>query len=93
MIIQTSQINTPTDPGTIKQIKDCMEEISGAMTRIEGEKALIKEAVDVLSKEVELPKSYLNKMSRLYHKQNISQVAADQVALNELYGKVFDVEV
>lgn len=92
-IEQTSAIATPTDPATIKRIKDCMLEVSGSMTRIAGEREFIKEAIKDLAKEVELPKSYLNKMSKLYHRQNISQVAADQEALNELYGKIFDVEV
>ena len=93
MIIQTSQINIPTDPTIIKQIRDCMEEVSGAMTRMEGEKSFIKEAIAALSEAVELPKGALGKMARLYHRQNVSEVAADQEAVVDLYSKVFDVEV
>lgn len=93
MIIQTAQINVPTDPATLKKIRDCMQEISGAMTRIEGEKTFIKEAIAALSEEVDLPVKYLKTLSRLYHRQNVSEVAADQEATVDLYIKVFDQDV
>lgn len=92
-VIQTADITIPTNDAAIKRIRDCMNEISASLTRIEGEKIFIKEAIEALSKDVDLPKAYLRRMSKLYHSQNISEVAADQEAVVKLYEKVFDVAV
>jgi TRAP-type mannitol/chloroaromatic compound transport system substrate-binding protein len=88
--IQTSDINIPSDPTTIKKIKDACIEISASMTRAEAEKNLQKEAVTVLSEETEIPKKYLNKLAKLYHKQNRDQVFAETEATDAFYDRVFD---
>ena len=91
-VIQTSAIVVPSDPATQKRIKDALHEASAAMTRIEGERDFLKELIADLSKDTELPKPYLNKISRLYHKHNFSEVTADQEAVQELYEKIFGAE-
>ena len=91
-IIDTEQFVIPNDPATIKKIKDACFEISASMTRIEGEKDFIKEAVEELSKDTEIPKKHLNKVARYFHKSNKDQVEAEQSSTNELYDRIFATE-
>lgn len=88
--IQTADINIPSDPATIKKIKDACIEISASMTRAEAEKTLQKEAVTLLAEETEIPKKYLNKLAKLYHKQNKDQVFAETESTDALYDRVFE---
>lgn len=88
-IVQTSQINMPSDPTTLKTIKDALFEISASMTRVEGEKDLQKTALADLAEKTEVPKKYLARMAALYHRQNKSEVEGDQELISELYDMVF----
>lgn len=88
-IIQTTDINMPSDPATLKQIQDCMFEVSASKTRIEGEKSLIKEAIADLSEKTGVNKKYLNKIANLYHKQNRQEVEAEAESTVELYDRIF----
>jgi len=92
-VINTKEFIMPSDPAMIKKIKDAMNEASASYTRIEGERDFLKELFSDLSKDTELPKSYLNKIAKAWHKQNMSEAAADQEAIVELYEKIFDTEV
>lgn len=88
-VIQTSEIIMPSDPETIKVIQDACKEISASMTRAEGERDFQKEAIAELAEKTELPKSYISKISRLYHRQNRDQVENEQTAVVDLYDKIF----
>jgi len=89
MIIDTKQVNMPSDPTLVKKIKDALQEASASYTRIEGEKDFLKELFTDLAKDTELPKGYLTKISKLYHAQNLAEVQQDQEAVIELYERVF----
>lgn len=91
-IVQTSNINMPSDPETLKIIKDAMFELSASMTRVEGEKSFQKEAIADLAEKTELPAKYLKKMQNLYHKQNKAEVEGDNEVISELYEAVFPSE-
>jgi hypothetical protein len=54
-----------------------MQEVSNSFTRMEGERSFIKEAINDLSDEVDIPKKILNKMSRVFHKQNMAEVLGE----------------
>jgi hypothetical protein len=88
-VIQTSEIIIPSDPVSIKAIQDACKEISASMTRVEGEKSLQKEAIAELAEKTQIPKKFLNKISRLYHRQNRQEVEAEQEATVDLYDKIF----
>lgn len=88
-IVQTSQITLPSDPETLKTIKDAMFEISASMSRVEGEKEFQKEAIADLAEKTDIPKKYLSKMASLYHRNNRSEVEGDMEATGELYDAVF----
>jgi hypothetical protein len=89
MIVETNQITMPNDPIVLKAIKDAMQEASASFTRIEGEKDFLKNLFADLSTGSELPKGYLVKMAKIYHKQNLAAVSVDQENIVELYEKVF----
>ena len=88
-VIQTNQVNMPNDPEIQKKIKDALFEASCSYTRIAGEKDFLKELFADLSEAVDLPKNYLQKISKLYHSQNVNEVVADQESVQELYYKIF----
>jgi hypothetical protein len=88
-IIQTSEFIVPSDPTTLKQIQDCMGEMSASMTRAEGEKSFQKEAIEELSKTTDIPKKFLAKLAKLHHKQNKSEVEVENETTSELYDRVF----
>ena len=80
-----SNIIIPSSESDKQKIKDAMKEISNAMTRIDSEKDFIKEAINDLSDTVQIPKKYLNKMARIYHKQNLSEVKTEMDDIETLY--------
>jgi hypothetical protein len=71
-----------------KKINDALQEISNSMTRMSTEKDLIKTIVTDLSDEYQLPKKTINKLARIYHKQNFSEEAQDFEELETLYEEV-----
>lgn len=68
-----------------KKIFDALREISGAKTRIEAERDLIKEAINDLFDQYKIPKKTLNKMARVYHKQNFTEEQASNEEFEQLY--------
>ena len=72
-----SGIIIPSSPEDRKRIRDCMEEISASYLRQEAEKTFVKEALASLEEDVEIPKKYLAKMARIYHKQNLSELVSE----------------
>lgn len=88
-IVQTSQINFPNDPQTLKTIKDALFEISASMTRVEGEKTFQKEALADLAEKTEVPVKFLKTCASIYHRQNKDQVEGDKEAVFELYDAIF----
>ena len=80
-----SNIIIPSSPEDRKAIKDAMQEISNAYTRIEAERDFIKEALADLQDKVDIDKKYLRKMSRIYHKQNIVEFTTEAEDIETLY--------
>ena len=77
-----------SNPADRKKFNDALQEISNSMTRVSAEKDLIKEIVKDLSDSFELPKKTVNKLARIYHKQNFTQEAQDFEELETLYEEV-----
>lgn len=71
-----------------KKFNQALQEASNSMTRIAAEKDLIKEIVSDLSEKFELPKKTINKLAKVYHKQNFSQEAQQFDELETLYEEV-----
>jgi hypothetical protein len=83
-----SNIILPSSDSDKLRIKGCMEEISNSYTRMEAERSFIKEAIESLAEDVDIPKKYLSKMARIYHKQNLSEVAGEMEDVEALYEAV-----
>ena len=80
------------DPKVKTAVKAALVEISASMTRIEGERDLIKEAVKKLADEHGLSKKALNKAARVYHKQTFTKEQEEQDEFNTLYETVVGTE-
>jgi hypothetical protein len=65
-----------------------LQEISNSLTRIEAERDLIKEILDRLQEECEIPKKLGRKLARVYHKRNFEEEVASQNDFVEIYEKV-----
>jgi hypothetical protein len=78
-------INNPED---CKKINDALQEVSNSMTRIEAEKDLIKNIINDLSEDFQLPKKTINKLARVFHKQNFDQESQDFDELETLYEEI-----
>ena len=81
----------PSSPTDLKKLKDAMVEGSSSMIRIDSEKELIKDIVETLSEDLELPKAVIANLIRYYHKSNFDekQTANDDFAtLWEVVSKV-----
>lgn len=89
MIIDTNQIKMPEDPILVEKIKGALQEASASYVRIEGERDFLKDLFTDLAEETELPKGFLVKAAKMYHKQNAAAVSADSEAAIELYEKIF----
>jgi archaellum component FlaC len=81
-----------TNSADKKKIKDALFEISNSMTRMDAEKELIKDIINDLSDNFELPKKTVRKIAKAYHKQNFNQAVADNEEFQELYESILDVE-
>ena len=67
----------PSSDADKKRIKDCMDEISNSYLRQEAEREFVKEALISLEDDVGIPKKYLGKMARIFHKQNMSELVSE----------------
>lgn len=67
----------PSSEEDRKKIRGAMEEISNSYTRVEAERDFVKDAINALSEEVDIPKNILRKMAKIYHKQNITDVVSE----------------
>lgn len=79
----------PTSPADVLKIKNAVKEASNSLLRIEAERENIKAICEVLNDELGLPNAKFNEITKLYHKQNYSEVVAKDEEKVELYVKVF----
>ena len=68
-----------------KRVKDCMQEISNSMTRIEAEREFIKEATKSICEELQLDAKLFKRMTKVYHKQNYTEEVQNDNEFQEMY--------
>lgn len=88
MAIQQFSINQISNPADRDKLLGVLKECSNSLVRMEGERDLIKEAVKDICDKLELPKRVVNKMVKVYHKQNFDEEVAVQDQFMELYNAV-----
>jgi uncharacterized protein (UPF0335 family) len=76
---------TPTQK---EQIKNCLQEISNSLTRMEAERDNIKEIVNRCATEFELNKRITRKLARIFHKRNLEEERAEQEEIYDTYEAV-----
>lgn len=77
-------INSDNKP----KVLSCLQEISNSLTRVEAERDLIKEILQRLQDEFEIPKKLGRKLAKVYHKRNFEEEVATQNDFVEIYEKV-----
>lgn len=85
MAVQQFSINQISSDSDRKKLYDAIKECSNSMTRIAAEKDLIKEAVKHVCEELKLPKRLVNRLVKVYHKQNYDEEVATHEQFEQLY--------
>lgn len=70
------------------QIKQCLQEISNSLTRMEAERENIREIVNKCATEFEMNKRITRKLARIFHKRSIEEERAEQEEINNTYDAV-----
>ncbi len=81
-------MSLPSDPKARKQIKECLDQLSNSMSRIEGERDYIKEAINQICEEHQLSKKTFRKLAKTYHKRNFSVEVAQHQEFEEMYSTI-----
>lgn len=85
MSVQQLSINQLSNEEDRKKLLGVLKECSNSLTRIAGERDLIKEAVGDVAESLQLPKRLVNKMVKVYHKQNYDEEVATNEQFEQLY--------
>lgn len=88
MSIQQLSVNVLSNPADREKLFEVLKECSNSLSRIGAEKDLIKEAVADICEELELPKRLVNRMVKVYHKQNYDEEVATHEQFESLYETV-----
>lgn len=86
--VNTGGIAIPSSPADRQAIKNALQEISNSLTRIEGERDLIKDILQTVQDNQNIPKKYVRKLAKIYHKQNYSEIQQEQEDIESLYETV-----
>ena len=70
------------------KVLGCLQEISNSLTRIEAERDLIKEILQKMQDECEIPKKLSRKLAKVYHKRNYEEEVAEQSDFQTIYENV-----
>jgi hypothetical protein len=88
MAVQQININQLSNKADRDKLLKVLKECSDSLTRIDGEKDLIREAVTDICKQLQLPKRLVNRMVKVYHKQNYDEEVAVHEQFETLYETV-----
>lgn len=86
--MKMSNVVIPSDDETKKRIRGALEEISNSMTRMGAERDLIKNILQDVEDDTQVPKKYLRKMANIFHKQNLNEVKTENDDVETLYETV-----
>jgi len=78
---------TPDDK---KRIGNAIKEMSDSMTRMDAEKDLIKDIVQVTFENHGVDKKHLRKLASIYHKSNMAEVRTENDDIDTLYEELFN---
>lgn len=81
-------ITIPSDPKAQQEILAVVKDISDQMSKIEGFKSIIKEAIENASEKHEIPKKYIRKLAKAYHAQTFHREQQEHEDFATLYEKI-----
>jgi hypothetical protein len=84
----TTNVIVPSSSADRHAVQKALQEISGSLTRIDAEKDLIKDILATVEDNQNIPKKYMRKMAKIYHKQNFTEIQQEQEDLETLYETV-----
>lgn len=70
-------------------IKQSIQEISNAWLQASSHNEHAKEVIKHISEEYEMDKGLVNKLAKMYHKQNAPVVKAEMDTITEEYENIF----
>ena len=70
------------------KVLGCLQEISNSLTRVEAERDLIKEILEKMQDECDIPKKLGRKLARVYHKRSYEEEVAEQSDFQSIYETV-----
>lgn len=88
MAIQQMSVNLLSNPADREKLLKVIRECSDAMVRAAAEKDFIKEATTDISKQLQLPKKIVQRMIKVYFKQNYDEEVAVHDQFETLYETV-----
>lgn len=87
----TKTIIIPTNPADIKMIKDAAREWSDSANRIDAEKEQQKAIIDMIIEKTELPKAFVGRLFKDYHKDTFDKQYQENEDYQELFENIFRV--
>ena len=88
MAVQQIAINKISNPADKDKLLKLLKTCSDSLARAEAEKELIREEVKEICQQLELPKRLVNRMVKVYHKQNYDEEVATHEQFETLYETV-----
>lgn len=88
MSVQQMSVNILSSPQDREKLLKVIRECSDSMTRAKAEKDFVREAIKTISEELDIPKRLVNRMTKVYHKQNFDEEVAIQDQFETLYQSV-----
>lgn len=85
MSVQQFSINQISNEDDRKKLLSVIRECSDSLTRIASEREFIREEVKEICKQLDIPKKLVNKMVKVYFKQNFDEEVAVQDQFQTLY--------
>jgi hypothetical protein len=86
MAVQQLAVNVLSNQKDREKLFKMRQEASNSLTRVEAERGLITDMVAEACQELKLPKRLVNKLVKVYHKQNY----AEEVALHEDFERLYE---
>lgn len=76
-------------PEDKKKVADAIKEMSDSMLRIDAEKELMKDIVDVTNEKYGVDKKHFRKLATIYHKRNMEEQRSESNEVFDLYEELF----
>lgn len=78
-----------TNPNDKKKIKGAIKELSDSMLRVDAEKDLQKDIIQVTHEDTGIDKKHMRKLAVIYHKQSMNDVKNEFEDVEGLYESLF----